>query len=87
MSSRSRWGTTTSRPRSMRRPPGPVGEGCVGAGTGMQCFDFKGGIGTASRVVDASAGGYTVGVVVLTNYGDRESLRIDGVPWAARSAT
>ena len=60
--------------------PGPVDEGCVGAGTGMQCFDFKGGIGTASRVLDAAAGGYTVGVLVLTNYGDREFLRIDGVP-------
>jgi D-aminopeptidase len=60
--------------------PGPVAEGCVGAGTGMQCFDFKGGIGTASRVLDPGAGGYTVGVLVLTNYGDREYLRIDGVP-------
>lgn len=55
---------------------GPVGEGCVGAGTGMQCMDFKGGIGTASRVVP---GGFTVGVLVLTNFGEREQLRIDGV--------
>jgi D-aminopeptidase len=60
--------------------PGPVEEGCVGAGTGMQCFDFKGGIGTASRVLGADAGGYTVGALVLTNYGDRDFLRIDGVP-------
>jgi len=60
--------------------PGPVAEGCVGAGTGMQCFDFKGGIGTASRVLGADAGGYTVGALVLTNYGDREYLRVDGVP-------
>jgi D-aminopeptidase len=60
--------------------PGPVVEGCVGAGTGMQCFDFKGGIGTASRVLGTHAGGYTVGALVLTNYGDREHLRIDGVP-------
>ena len=68
--------------------PGPVAEGCVGAGTGMQCFDFKGGIGTASRVLGADAGGYTVGVLVLTNYGDREHLRIDGVPVGdARSRT
>ena len=59
---------------------GPVAEGNVGAGTGMQCFDFKGGIGTASRVLDVSAGGSTVGVLVLTNFGDREHLRIDGVP-------
>ncbi len=55
---------------------GPVPEGCVGAGTGMQCFDFKGGIGTASRVLDLGA---TVGVLVLTNHGDRENLVIDGV--------
>ena len=56
---------------------GDVAEGCVGAGTGMQCMDFKGGIGTASRVVPA---GFTVGVLVLTNFGERELLRIDGVP-------
>ena len=56
---------------------GPVAEGCVGAGTGMQCMDFKGGIGTASRVV---RGGFTLGVLVLTNFGERAELRIDGVP-------
>jgi len=56
---------------------GDVAEGCVGAGTGMQCMDFKGGIGTASRVV---RGRFTVGVLVLTNFGERELLRIDGVP-------
>ena len=56
---------------------GEVVEGCVGAGTGMQCMDFKGGIGTASRMI---AGGWTVGVLVLTNFGERELLRIDGVP-------
>lgn len=60
--------------------PGPVAEGNVGAGTGMQCFDFKGGIGTASRVLDVAAGGFIVGVLVLTNYGERPYLRIDGVP-------
>jgi D-aminopeptidase len=58
---------------------GDVEEGCVGAGTGMQCFDFKGGIGTASRVLPDMTGGYTVGVLVLTNHGDRENLTIDGV--------
>ena len=58
---------------------GDVSEGCVGAGTGMQCFDFKGGIGTASRVLPADAGGYTVGALVLTNFGVRPDLRIDGV--------
>ena len=52
---------------------GDVSEGCIGAGTGMQCFDFKGGIGTASRVLPADAGSYTVGALVLTNFGDRES--------------
>jgi D-aminopeptidase len=56
---------------------GEVGVGCVGAGTGMQCMDFKGGIGTASRVVPA---GFMVAALVLTNFGDREFLRIDGVP-------
>jgi D-aminopeptidase len=58
---------------------GPVEEGCVGSGVGMQCFDFKGGIGTASRVLSAEAGGYAVGVLVMTNHGERESLLIDGV--------
>jgi D-aminopeptidase len=58
---------------------GDVSEGCVGAGTGMQCFDFKGGIGTASRVLPADAGAYTVGALVLTNFGIRPDLRIDGV--------
>ena len=58
---------------------GPVEEGCVGAGTGMQCFDFKGGIGTSSRVLPEDIGAYTVGALVTTNYGDRAELRIDGV--------
>jgi D-aminopeptidase len=58
---------------------GDVSEGCIGAGTGMQCFDFKGGIGTASRVLSTDAGSYTVGVLVLTNFGSRLDLRIDGV--------
>ena len=59
---------------------GPVTEGCVGSGTGMQCFDFKGGIGTSSRVISEEAGGYVVGALVMTNYGDRPELRIDGIP-------
>jgi D-aminopeptidase len=54
---------------------GPVPEGTVGAGTGMQCFDFKGGIGTSSRVAE----GWTVGALAMTNHGDRSGLRIDGV--------
>jgi D-aminopeptidase len=59
---------------------GPVAEGNVGGGTGMVCHEFKGGIGTASRVLDRSQGGWTVGALVQANYGDREELRIDGVP-------
>jgi len=59
---------------------GPVPEGNVGGGTGMICNEFKGGIGTASRVVDAKYGGYTVGVLVQCNYGQRDQLRIAGVP-------
>jgi D-aminopeptidase len=59
---------------------GPVEEGSVGGGTGMVCNEFKGGIGTASRVVEAKYGGYTVGVLVQCNYGWRSQLRIAGVP-------
>ena len=59
---------------------GPVPEGAVGGGTGMVCYDFKGGIGTASRVLPQSHGEYTIGVLVQTNHGDRTQLRIDGVP-------
>ena len=55
---------------------GPVSEGCVGGGTGMICHEFKGGIGTSSRVV----GAHTVGVLVQANYGRRADLRVDGVP-------
>ena len=51
---------------------GPVAEGGVGGGTGMVCHEFKGGIGTASRVVPDEAGGWTVGVLVQANYGRRE---------------
>ncbi len=59
---------------------GAVAEGCVGAGTGMMCFDFKGGIGTSSRVATAYGRSYTVGALVMTNFGDRHRLSIDGVP-------
>ena len=59
---------------------GPVQEGNVGGGTGMVCNEFKGGIGTSSRVLSAEAGGYTVGVLVQCNYGSRKNLRIAGVP-------
>ena len=56
--------------------PGPVEEGNVGGGTGMLCFGFKGGIGTASRVVMLGAKPYTIGVLVQCNTGDRKVLRI-----------
>ena len=56
---------------------GPVAEGNVGGGTGMICHEFKGGIGTASRV---ASNGYTVGILVQSNYGRRERLTIAGVP-------
>lgn len=59
---------------------GEVAEGCVGAGTGMQCFDFKGGIGTASRTLLPEDGGLSVGVLVCTNFGTRPDLTIAGVP-------
>jgi len=59
---------------------GAVLEGAVGGGTGMICHGFKGGIGTASRIVPQAAGGYVVGVLVQANYGRRDRLRVDGVP-------
>ena len=58
---------------------GPVAEGTVGAGTGMVSYGFKGGIGTASRVIP-SDGGYTVGVLVNANHGRRSELVMGGVP-------
>jgi L-aminopeptidase/D-esterase-like protein len=58
---------------------GPVQEGNVGGGTGMVCNEFKGGIGTSSRVLSAQVGGYTVGVLVQCNYGSREQLRVAGI--------
>lgn len=57
---------------------GRVDEGCVGAGTGTVCFNYKGGIGTSSRKLELQQGGYTVGVLVQTNFGG--TLKIDGVP-------
>jgi L-aminopeptidase/D-esterase-like protein len=59
---------------------GPVAEGNVGGGTGMVCNEFKGGIGTASRVVQMERAKYTLGVLVQCNYGRRSNLRIAGVP-------
>jgi D-aminopeptidase len=59
---------------------GVPGEGSVGGGTGMICHGFKGGIGTASRVVAAEAGGFTVGALVQANHGRRERFRVNGLP-------
>jgi D-aminopeptidase len=63
----------------------PPEEGAVGSGSGMSCLGFKGGIGTASRLVLEPATGddgqkYTVGVLAMTNFGSRERLTVDGVP-------
>ncbi len=60
--------------------PGLVPEGNVGGGTGMICLGWKGGIGTASRKLSDRAGGFTVGVLVQCNFGQRRLLRIAGVP-------
>ncbi|MBT8301059.1 MAG: P1 family peptidase [Maribacter sp.] len=64
---------------------GPVVEGNVGAGTGTVCFGYKGGIGTASRIVPKKFGGYTVGVLVQTNFGG--VLEINGIPIAKKLNT
>src|SRR5438477_2947961 len=58
----------------------PIAEGNVGGGTGMICHEFKGGTGTASRVVTEDGARYTVGALVQANYGLRGLLRVDGVP-------
>jgi D-aminopeptidase len=63
-----------------RASGGTVAEGCVGGGTGMICHEFKGGIGTSSRMVDTGHGRYTLGVLVQANYGRRADLRVDGRP-------
>ncbi|MDR2156178.1 MAG: P1 family peptidase [Clostridiales Family XIII bacterium] len=62
--------------------PGPVAEGNVGGGTGMQCHEFKGGTGTASRVLTKEQGGFTVGALVQANHGFRAHFEILGVPMA-----
>ncbi len=60
--------------------PGPVAEGSVGGGTGMICYEFKGGSGTSSRLVGYGETTYTVGVFVQANFGRREELTVCGVP-------
>ena len=59
---------------------GPVAEGSVGGGTGMNCHEFKCGIGTSSRIARTDDGEYTVGILVQANYGGRNTLRVAGVP-------
>ncbi len=59
---------------------GPVAEGNVGGGTGMICYDFKGGIGTSSRLADTKSGSFVVGALVQANHGDRPQLTVAGVP-------
>lgn len=59
---------------------GPIAEGNVGGGTGLQCYGFKGGTGTASRVVALGEHPYTVGVLVQANHGDRRHFEVNGVP-------
>lgn len=59
---------------------GPVAEGNVGGGTGMRCHGFKGGTGTASRIVKTEAGEFTVGVLVQANHGKREEMNVFGIP-------
>jgi len=61
--------------------PGPVAEGNVGGGTAMRCHGFKGGSGTASRIVKTEAGTFTVGVFVQANYGTREEFCYRGIPF------
>ena len=65
---------------------GAVAEGNVGGGTGMVCHQFKGGIGTASRVLSANDGGFVVGVLVQCNYGSRANFSVAGVPVGAEIA-
>jgi len=59
---------------------GSVAEGSVGGGTGMNCHEFKCGIGTSSRIVGAGDGVYTIGILVQANYGRRDTLRVAGAP-------
>ncbi len=66
--------------------PGPVEEGSVGGGTGMNCYEFKGGSGTASRLVPFDSTEYAVGVFLQANFGDRKELVLAGVPLGAALA-
>lgn len=63
---------------------GFVREGNVGGGTGMRCHSFKGGTGTASRIIQLDEGRYTLGVLVQANHGTREEFRIAGIPFGRK---
>lgn len=65
---------------------GPVQEGSVGGGTGMNCYGFKGGTGTASRVVRHGEDEYVVAALVQANFGSRSELRLGGIPLGQRTA-
>jgi D-aminopeptidase len=65
---------------------GMVEEGCVGAGTGMSCLGFKGGVGTSSRIASFGERQYTVGALVVSNFGEKKDLRIPGSSVLERSA-
>jgi hypothetical protein len=65
---------------------GPIDEGSVGGGSGMNCYEFKGGSGTSSRLVEHDGTTYTVGVFLQTNFGARHELVIAGVPLGAELA-
>jgi D-aminopeptidase len=66
--------------RASAGDPAAPFEGAVGAGTGMTCLGYKGGIGTASRLVESGGRGFAVGVLLLSNFGDRDRLTVDGIP-------
>jgi L-aminopeptidase/D-esterase-like protein len=66
--------------------PGPIDEGSVGGGTGMNCYEFKGGSGTSSRLVEHGGTTHTVGVFLQANFGARQELVIAGVPLGAELA-
>jgi D-aminopeptidase len=73
-------GETAVRAALADASTGPVAEGVVGAGTGTTCFGWKGGIGSSSRVLPPDKGGFTLGVLVQTNFGSPPELTIMGVP-------
>jgi D-aminopeptidase len=76
--------TATARAAIDAARTGPVAEGSVGGGTGMNCYDFKAGTGTSSRVVEVAGRSFTVGVLLQANFGNRSELTIAGRRVGAR---